>query len=89
LRAVGHLLQFIDTREPYLFFRDMPKMKTHSGAKKRFRATASGKLRARHGFTSHYRGQKSSRRKCRLSRPVDLAPSDRREARTLLAGRGR
>src|SRR6476660_8449717 len=31
----------------------MPKMKTHSGAKKRFKRTANGKIRARHAFTSH------------------------------------
>jgi ribosomal protein L20 len=41
----------------------MPKMKTHSGAKKRFRKTASGKLRARHSFTSHNLGKKSGNRK--------------------------
>jgi large subunit ribosomal protein L35 len=39
----------------------MPKMKTHSGAKKRFRKTAKGKLRARHSFTSHYLGHKSAK----------------------------
>ena len=31
----------------------MPKMKTHSGAKKRFKVTATGKVRGRHAFTSH------------------------------------
>ena len=35
----------------------MPKMKTHSGAKKRFKKTAKGKLLARHSFTSHNLGQ--------------------------------
>ena len=67
----------------------MPKMKTHSGAKKRFRVTAGGKLRARHAFTSHIRGKKSSRRKRRLGRPVELSRADRHEARDLLAGKGR
>jgi len=67
----------------------MPKVKTHSGAKKRFRKTATGKLRGRHAFTSHVRGKKSSRRKRRLGRPLELVASDRREARDLLAGRGR
>src|SRR5947209_5575391 len=33
----------------------MPKMKTHSGAKKRFRTTARGKIRARHAMRSHKR----------------------------------
>ena len=51
----------------------MPKMKTHSGAKKRFRKTATGKLRARHSFTSHYLGHKSAKRKRRLGRPVEVS----------------
>jgi large subunit ribosomal protein L35 len=67
----------------------MPKMKTHSGAKKRFRKTGGGKLRARHAFTSHMLGKKSAKRKRRLGRPVALSPSNRREARDLLAGKGR
>ena len=48
----------------------MPKMKTHSGAKKRFRKTGTGKLRARHSFTSHNLGKKSLKRKRRLGRPA-------------------
>jgi large subunit ribosomal protein L35 len=67
----------------------MPKVKTHSGAKKRFRKTASGKLRGRHAFTSHMLGKKPSKRKRRLGRPVELARADRREVRDLLAGKGR
>jgi large subunit ribosomal protein L35 len=67
----------------------MPKMKTHSGAKKRFRKTASGKLRARHAFTSHMLGKKPAKRKRRLGRPVELARANRREVRDLLAGKGR
>ena len=49
--------------------RPMPKMKTHSGAKKRFRKTGTGKLRARHSFTSHNLGKKSAKRKRHLGRP--------------------
>ena len=41
----------------------MPKMKTHSGAKKRFKVTAKGKVRARHAMTSHMLGHKSAKRK--------------------------
>ena len=37
----------------------MPKMKTHSGAKKRFTKTATGKVRGRHAFTSHILEKKS------------------------------
>jgi large subunit ribosomal protein L35 len=62
----------------------MPKMKTHSGSKKRFRKTGTGKLRARHSFTSHYTGKKSSKRKRRLGRPVEVAQADRKRVRELL-----
>jgi len=54
----------------------MPKMKTHSGAKKRFRKTGTGKLRARHAMTSHILEKKSANRKRRLGRPVDIAKAD-------------
>jgi large subunit ribosomal protein L35 len=64
----------------------MPKMKTHSGAKKRFRTTGSGKLRARHAFTSHNLGKKAGKRKRRLGRPVEVAPGDAAEVKRLLGG---
>jgi large subunit ribosomal protein L35 len=62
----------------------MPKMKTHSGAKKRFRKTAKGKLRARHSFTSHNLGKKRPKRKRRLARPVEVTRQDRRRVRELM-----
>jgi large subunit ribosomal protein L35 len=62
----------------------MPKMKTHSGAKKRFRKTGRGKLRARHSFTSHNLGKKRPKRKRRLSQPVEVASQDRKRVVELL-----
>jgi large subunit ribosomal protein L35 len=62
----------------------MPKMKTHSGAKKRFRKTARGKLRARHAMTSHMLGKKNAKRKRRLGRPVEVAKADRKRVEELL-----
>jgi large subunit ribosomal protein L35 len=59
-------------------------MKTHSGAKKRFKKTAGGKILARHGMTSHIRGKKSAKRKRRLSEPVVVKAPDRRRVRKLL-----
>ena len=41
----------------------MPKMKTHSGAKKRFKTTGTGKVKGRHAFTSHILEKKSPKRK--------------------------
>jgi large subunit ribosomal protein L35 len=47
----------------------MPKMKTHSGAKKRFKVTATGKVRGRHPFTSHILEKKSPKKKRALGGP--------------------
>jgi large subunit ribosomal protein L35 len=62
----------------------MPKMKTHSGAKKRFRKTAKGKLRARHPFTSHNLSKKPAKRRRRLSDPVVIQKADEKRVRKLL-----
>jgi large subunit ribosomal protein L35 len=62
----------------------MPKMKTHSGTKKRFRKTAGGKLRARHAFTSHNLGKKRTKRKRRLGRPVEISKQDRKRVTELM-----
>lgn len=44
----------------------MPKMKTHRGSAKRFKRTGSGKLKRRHGFTSHMFANKSQKQKRKL-----------------------
>ena len=64
-------------------------MKTHSGAKKRFRKTAGGKLRGRRAYSSHILEKKSSKRKRRMALPTEVARPDRKRVRALLAGRGR
>jgi large subunit ribosomal protein L35 len=67
----------------------MPKMKTHSGSKKRFRKTATGKLRGRRAYSSHILEKKSPARKRRFKRPVEIAKPDQSRVKELLAGRGR
>jgi large subunit ribosomal protein L35 len=62
----------------------MPKMKTHSGAKKRFRKTAKGKLRGKRAYSSHILEKKTPKRKRRMSRPTEIARSDQKRVRTLL-----
>jgi large subunit ribosomal protein L35 len=64
----------------------MPKMKSHSGAKKRFKKTATGKLRGRHAYSSHILEKKSPKRKRRMERPVEIAPADVKRVRQLLGG---
>ena len=53
----------------------MPKMKTHSGAKKRFKLTAKGKVRGRHAFTSHILEKKSPKRKRAFGKPREISPA--------------
>jgi large subunit ribosomal protein L35 len=54
----------------------MPKQKTHSGAKKRFKITGTGKLLRRHGMKSHILEKKSPKRKRAMSRPQLVAKVD-------------
>ncbi len=62
----------------------MPKMKSHSGAKKRFRKTARGKIRGRHAFTSHNLQTKRPKRKRRLARPLELEGNDAKRVKGLM-----
>ena len=65
----------------------MPKMKTHSGAKKRFKLTAKGKVRGRHSFTSHILEKKSPKRKRHLGQPAWISKHDEKQVKTLLGAK--
>ena len=67
----------------------MPKMKSHSGAKKRFRKTGTGKLRARHANSSHILEKKSPKRKRGFRKDVEIAKADVKTVTRLLGGNGR
>ncbi len=62
----------------------MPKMKTHSGAKKRFKTTGTGKLMRRKRNRNHLLEKKSSARKRRLALEGQVAPSDRKRVNRML-----
>jgi large subunit ribosomal protein L35 len=62
----------------------MPKMKVHSGAAKRFRTTATGKVMRRRANKNHLLEHKPSRRTRRLSKEVTLAPADVKKTKKLL-----
>ena len=67
----------------------MPKMKTHSGAKKRFRKTGTGKIRARHAFSIHMLEHNTPKKNRHLADPVVVAKPDEKRVRKLLGGAGR
>jgi len=62
----------------------MPKMKTHRGAAKRFKVTGRGKIVRRRANRKHILEKKSSRRKRRLARDIEMTGAERdRVARQL------
>ena len=64
----------------------MPKQKSHSGAKKRFRVTKSGKVLHRRQNRNHLLEKKSSERKRRLQEEGQLQGGDRTRAKRMLRG---
>jgi large subunit ribosomal protein L35 len=62
----------------------MPKMKTHSGAKKRFKVTGTGKLRRQKANLNHILEKKPAKRKARLEGTFDVAKADQAKVRRLL-----
>ncbi len=62
----------------------MPKMKTHSGAKKRFKITGSGKVKHFHTNASHLMRKKSKKTKRGLRQPTILNKSNLKRVRAML-----
>ncbi|MGO1975346.1 MAG: 50S ribosomal protein L35 [Propionibacteriaceae bacterium] len=62
----------------------MPKMKSHSGAKKRFKITGSGKVMHRKAGKMHLNEHKPSTRTRRLSGESEMAKGDAAKAKKLL-----
>ena len=54
----------------------MPKMKTKSSAKKRFKLTGTGKIKRKHAFKSHILTKKSKKRKLKLTHSSLVHDSD-------------
>lgn len=63
----------------------MPKMKTHRGAAKRFRKTASGKIKRGHAMHSHILTKKSQKRKRKLRQTTLVAKADQKRMSRLLS----
>lgn len=63
----------------------MPKMKTNSGAKKRFTLTGTGKIKRKHAFHSHILTKKSTKRKRNLCYSTTVYATDVNQVKELLA----
>jgi large subunit ribosomal protein L35 len=57
----------------------MPKLKTHSGAAKRFHKTGTGKIKRGHAFMRHILTSKGTKRKRQLDRDTILDKADQKK----------
>jgi len=62
----------------------MPKVKTKSGAKKRFKLTGTGKIRRKHAYKSHILTKKSTKRKRNLTKMGMVHKSDEGRVKDML-----
>ena len=62
----------------------MPKIKTNSGAKKRFALTGSGKIKRKHAFKSHILTKKTKKQKRNLTHTGLIAKVDSANVKALL-----
>jgi large subunit ribosomal protein L35 len=62
----------------------MPKMKTHSSAKKRFKVTGSGKVKRFQAFTSHMMRNKSKKAKLRLRDAAIVSKAEEKRVKRML-----
>lgn len=63
----------------------MPKMKTNSGAKKRFKVTGTGKIKRKHAFHSHILTKKTIKQKRNLVHATLVSAADTNRVHALLA----
>ena len=62
----------------------MPKVKTNSGAKKRFTLTGTGKIKRRHAYHSHILTKKTKKQKRHLDHVAIADSTNKRQVRELL-----
>ncbi len=62
----------------------MPKLKTHRGAAKRFKSTATGRFKRSKAYKSHILTKKTTKRKRKLDTRTMVSPSDQRRVAQML-----
>ena len=66
----------------------MPKLKTHRGAAKRFKKTASGKIKRAKAFKSHILTKKTTKRKRGLDMPTLVSKADQKRVERMIPYKG-
>lgn len=62
----------------------MPKLKTHSGAAKRFKKTGTGKVKRGHAFIRHILTSKTTKKKRKLDQSVIVDKADERKIKRMI-----
>ncbi len=62
----------------------MPKLKSHRGAAKRFKKTATGKIQRNHAFHGHILTKKSPSRKAALASEVEVSKANKKTVKRML-----
>jgi large subunit ribosomal protein L35 len=62
----------------------MPKIKTNSGAKKRFKLTGTGKVKRKHAYKSHILTKKTTKQKRNLTYYALVSSSDEKRVKAML-----
>jgi large subunit ribosomal protein L35 len=62
----------------------MPKLKTHRGAAKRFKSTASGRFKRSKAYKSHILTKKTTKRKRKLDTPTMISDADQARVEKML-----
>jgi len=62
----------------------MPKVKTNSGAKKRFKLTGTGKIKRKHAYKSHILTKKETKQKRNLTHSAIVDKADEKRIKKLL-----
>ena len=75
-----------ESNQCFIVFKDhtMPKMKTNSGAKKRFSITGTGRVRRNRAFKNHILTHKTRKRKRLLRMPALVSVADEQNIKRLL-----
>ena len=74
----------LDINNNLKFKKTMPKVKTNSGAKKRFTFTGTGKVKRRHAFHSHILTKKTKKQKRNLVGTTIVDSTNMKQVRDLL-----
>ncbi|MDO5015852.1 MAG: 50S ribosomal protein L35 [Eubacteriales bacterium] len=62
----------------------MPKQRSHSSSKKRYKISANGKVRRAQAYKKHILTKKSTKRKRQLRKIIEVSPAEAKKVKSLI-----